>query len=199
MAKEEEKKEEAPAEVKPKSKKKLIIIIAVVVLLLGAGVPAFMMMSGGEDKKAAADGEGHEEHAEEEHGGKHYRLAKLDPFIANLGENTAFVKVTMLIEYDPEILENSGSGHGGGGAYGAGGSGGGDGAESTALPPVMKAREPVIRDSILRVLASKKTAEVLTGEGKEKLKEELIEAINEATGLEQGPVVNIYFTEFIVQ
>ena len=40
---------------------------------------------------------------------------------------------------------------------------------------------------------------ILTKEGYEKLKEELMEGINEAIGLDEEPIVNIYFTEFIVQ
>ena len=63
----------------------------------------------------------------------------------------------------------------------------------------MQAREPMMRDAVIRVLSSKKAVDVLSPEGKEKLKEELVEAINEAIGLEEGPVVNVYFTEFIIQ
>ena len=193
MAAPEEEGEAKPAEeAKPKSKKKLIIIIAVVVLLLGGGAAAFLLKGG---KKAEnPEGEGAEEHKAE----VHYQLAKLDTFIVNLSEASAFVKVTMRIEYDPSILAAAeaaqhGEGHGGGGTSG-GGEGGGGG-----LPPLLKDREPMIKDAIIRVLASKRSAEVLTNEGKEKLKEELVEAINEAIGLEQPAVVNVYFEEFIIQ
>ena len=175
--------EEAP---KGKSKKKLIIIIVAAVVVLGGG--AFFMMGG---KKADTK---ETEHKEEE---KHYVSAQLDPFIVNLSESSAFLKTTLLVEYDPALLTSGEGGEGGGGAEG--GHGAGEGEKKAGLPPVMKAREPMIRDAVIRVLSSKKTADVLIPEGKENLKQELVEAINEAIGLPEGPVVAIYFTEFIIQ
>ena len=198
MAKEEnEAQPEAQAtEAKPKGKKKLIIIIGAVVLLIVIGGVAVLFLSGG----SKTEGEG-EEAAKEEHEPVHYMQARLEPFIVNLSESTSFVKVSMVLEYDPKILERGG-GHGeGGGGYGGGGSGGGGEGEGGGggLPPVMKEREPMIRDAVIRVISSKKSAEVLTVEGKDKLKEELLEAINEAIGLEESAVVNIYFDDFIIQ
>ncbi len=64
---------------------------------------------------------------------------------------------------------------------------------------MMAGREPMIRDAIIRVLSSKTTDDLLNTEGKERLKEELIEAINEAIALDEGPAVGVYFTEFIIQ
>ena len=43
------------------------------------------------------------------------------------------------------------------------------------------------------------TAEANTAEAILSATQELIEAINEAIGLDEGPVVNSYFTEFIIQ
>jgi flagellar protein FliL len=57
----------------------------------------------------------------------------------------------------------------------------------------------MIKGAIIAVLSSKKASELLTRTGKETLKDELIEAINEALGLDESPVVNIYFKEFIIQ
>ena len=88
----------------------------------------------------------------------------------------------------------SGSGGGGGGEHGAGGE-----EKKGGLPPLMEGRKPMIRDAVIRVLAAKKTVEVLSPDGKESMKQELIEAINEALGLDEGPVVNVYYTEFIIQ
>ena len=190
---EEEKTEGAPAEeVKPKSKKKLISIIAVVVLLLGGGAGAFLMM-GGEKKDPAHE----EEKAREEV--LSYATVELDPFIVNLSENSSFLKVKILLEYDPSLVGGaSGGGAGGAGGTGGGHGGGGAGGEK-GLPGIMGEREPMIRDAIIRVISGKKAAGVLSLEGKEQLKEELIEAINEAIGLDEAPVVNLYFVDFIVQ
>ena len=190
----EEKKEGGEeAAAKPKSKKKLFIIVGVVVLLLGAGIPVMFLGGGSEEKK--------DEHAAEEEVVKHYATIALDTFIVNLSANSAFLKVGMILEYDPEIFdkaaahgEGGGSGHGGGASGGEGGEG-----EGAAMPHAMAERQPMIKDAILRILSSKKAEDVLTVDGKEKLKEELIEGINEAIGLEEEPIVNIYFTEFMVQ
>jgi flagellar protein FliL len=191
MSSEEKKEGAEAAEAKPKSKKKLFIIIGVVVLLLGAGVPV-LFLGGGEE----ANKEGHEV---EEETPKHYQTMALETFIVNLSANSSFLKVGMILEYDPEILDKASlGGHGGGEGHGGGASGGGGGEEASGHP-LITARQPMIKDAILRILSSKKAEDVLTVDGKEKLKEELIEGINEAIGLEEEPIVNIYFTEFMVQ
>lgn len=187
----EEKKEGEEGEEKPKSKKMLIIIIAVVVLLLGGGGAAVVLMSGGEEHAEGDEGVHEIEETVE------LATVELEPFIVNLSEQTSFLKVKLLIEYDPELL-NMGHAHGGGHAYGGGGSGGGGEAEA-GLPGVMADREPMMRDAIIRVISSKTPKEVLTSEGKELLKEELVESINESLGLDEPAVVNVYFLEFIIQ
>ena len=63
----------------------------------------------------------------------------------------------------------------------------------------MAARETQIRDVIIRILSSKHADDLLTQDGKERLKEELLEGINEAVGLEEPAVTGVYFTEFIIQ
>lgn len=184
--------EGAEAAAKPKSKKKLIIIVAAV-LVLGGGGAAFALMGG---SKAPAEGEEHAQ-AEEEH--KHYATAQLDTIIVNLSENSSFLKVKMTLEYDPEIVAKAEGGAEGGGEGGGHGGGGAGGAEEGGLPHFITAKEAFIRDAIITVLSSKTPAEVLSVEGKETIKEELIEAINGAIGLEEGPIVNVYFNEFLVQ
>ncbi|MEJ5300795.1 MAG: flagellar basal body-associated FliL family protein [Thermodesulforhabdaceae bacterium] len=56
---------------------------------------------------------------------------------------------------------------------------------------------PRIRDVILTVLSSKEFDEISTLPGKMTLKKELITKIN--ASLKTGTVINIYFTEFLVQ
>ena len=202
MAQEKEKEEgqeeqkEAPA--KPNSKKKLIIIgAAVLVLAVGGGAAA--MVLGGKSAAKNVKKPGVEERPVEEEV-KHYRTAELDTFVVNLSEAASFLKITIIVEYDPAILARGESGgDSGGGGHGGGGSGGEGEASGGKLPEAMKSREPMIKDAIIRVLSSKKPADVLSMDGKEQLKEELMEAINEALGLEEGPVVAIYFKEFLIQ
>ncbi|MBN8549722.1 MAG: flagellar basal body-associated FliL family protein [Deltaproteobacteria bacterium] len=174
----------------PKSKKKLIIIIAAALVLVGGGA-GFFLMSG---KKAADEhAETEDAHSEEE---RHLASAELPSFIVNLSETTNFLKVKLLVEYDPEVLAKAG------GHAEAGGGGGGHEKESKGgegLPGALGQRQPMIQDAVIRVLSAKKAADVLTVEGKENIKEELVEAINEASGMEEPPVVAVYFMEFIVQ
>lgn len=198
--KKEEKKEEgkggeaaAEAVAPKKSKKKLFIIVgAVLVLILGAGVPMFLMGGGEKEGEEGADAH-HEEHTE-----KHLSTAALDTFIVNLSETGAFLKVKMLLEFDEAPLkkaEEELAKHGAGGGEGGGHGGGG----ASGLPGYLGHREPMIRDAIIRVLATKKSTEVLSSDGKEHLKEQIIEAVNEAVSLEEAPVQQVYFTEFIIQ
>lgn len=58
-------------------------------------------------------------------------------------------------------------------------------------------RLPQIQDHIIIVLSSKKMKEVVSAEGKFKLKETILSRINMM--LASGSVKNIYFTEFVVQ
>ncbi len=187
---EESGKEEAAA---PKSKKKLFIIIGGVVGLLILGIVLSLVLGGKKPEEGAA--------AKPVETVKHYATVPIPTIIVNLSESASFLKVGLLIEYDPEIIARAEPAAGGekGGGHGGGASGGGEEGGKGGLPGPLAKREPMIKDAIIRVLASKKASELLTTEGKEKLKEELIEGINEASGLEEGPVVAIYFTEFIIQ
>ena len=55
----------------------------------------------------------------------------------------------------------------------------------------------LVRDTILSVLATAQPDELLRLEGKRRLKEELLKALQER--VPQLPVENVYFTEFLVQ
>lgn len=187
-----EKKEEAAAPAAaPKSKKKLLIIIIAAVVILG-GAGGFFLLGGKKAEEKA------EEHTEEKP--PDLRLAKLEAFIVNLSESKSFLRCTLLLEYDANILATvggaaEGEGHAGG-EHGGGGEGGGS---DDALPALLKPKEPILRDAILRVMSSKKIDDVLTTDGKDRLKSEIIEAANQALGFEEAPITNVYFTEFVVQ
>jgi flagellar FliL protein len=187
MAEKEEKKEgeEAP---KKKSKKKLIIIVVAVLLLAGGG--AFFLLGG---KTEEGD------KTEEVEKAKVYKTAKLDPFIVNLSEAKSFLKVAILMEYDEELLHKfTGGAEGGGKGHGGGGSGGEAVAEG-GFPPAMMEKEPRIKDKIISILSSKTPADVLSSTGKQALKDEVLEGINEVLEFPEPVVVALFFTEFIVQ
>lgn len=59
------------------------------------------------------------------------------------------------------------------------------------------ARRPVIDDIVTTLMSSKTFNEIATIEGKQTLKQELMAAINDTLGY-QG-VINVYFTDFVVQ
>jgi flagellar FliL protein len=58
-------------------------------------------------------------------------------------------------------------------------------------------RLPQSRDSVLTVLSSKNSRDLMTSEGKNALREEIKEKINHL--LTETKVKNIYFTEFVIQ
>jgi len=199
------------AEGEKKKGSKLPLILGLVVLLAGGGGAAWyfglLPFGGG----AAADAE----HAEEGHGaaaegGDHGAAAGAH------GKPAAKAK-------DAHGGGGGGGGHGGGGGgHGAAGDVGGmrpldpflanlaDENTSRYLklslqvefvdaepPAAFDARRPQIRDVILTLVTSKTFADIRTAEGKERLREDVIDRINHV--LAQDAVKSIYFTEFIVQ
>ncbi len=190
---EQEEGTEKPAEgVSGRNKKKIIIFATAGVLLLVLGIGLPLMLMGGSDGDEAA----HEQEVIPE---VVYKRAKLDTFIVNLSDPKRFLKTTLLLEYDPNLLPTEG-GAGGGSGHGGGGSGGhGAPADPTALPAEMKEKEALVRDAVIQVLSSKRAEDLLTNQGKSSLKEELVEAINTALDFPEPSVVAVYFTEFIIQ
>ncbi len=61
----------------------------------------------------------------------------------------------------------------------------------------MASKSPIIEDAIISICSSKKSTELMTIEGKEKLKAELIERIKKL--VKEPEMVNIYFTDFVMQ
>ncbi|MBM4244993.1 MAG: flagellar basal body protein FliL [Deltaproteobacteria bacterium] len=189
------------AEREKKKGSKLPLILGLVVLLAGGGAAAwhFGLLPFGGDAPPDA------EHAEEGHGaaaeggdhgaaaGEHGKPAAkakgshggggghgaagdaggmrpLDPFLANLAdENTSrYLKLSLQVEF-----------------------------VDSEPPAAFDTRLPQIRDVILTLVTSKTFADIRTAEGKERLREDVIDRINHV--LAQDAVKSIYFTEFIVQ
>lgn len=175
--------EEGQEEGGSKSKKKLFIILGIVFLLLGAGVPAAFFFMGGEPEESLT-----EEEPEDE-----IRLSsfELDPIIVNLSQNSSFLKATIVVEYDEAIVDSLRE----------------DMGEAPPAEPVADGEPPDLlvkrvhhmRDSVIGILSSKTPKDVLSATGKERLKDEIVEGLNDASALDEGPIVAIYFLEFIVQ
>lgn len=172
-------------------KKKLIIIIVAALVLIGGGAGAFLAMSGGKEAQK-----------EEEEKPRVLKTLAMDTFITNLADSdrVVYLKLVMVLEYDEELIKKASdaiaAGGGGGGGHG-GGAGGG--AEKAGPPVIFETRMPMIKDALYGLLAVKQSSEIRTAEGKERLKEEILEAVNTALGLEEPAVVAVYFSEFIIQ
>lgn len=190
-----EKSEEAPAaegEGKKSGKKKIIILVLLLLILGGGGAGAFLFLG-----KSKGDAKGKEEHQEEHKA--HLVMSPLEPpFIVNLADSGSYLKATIWLEYDVDRSKKLEEESHGGGGHGSGGSGGGD-KGPPPLEGILKTKEPLIKDAIIRVLSSKTIDEARSTALRDALKGELVEAINEVITEEEGPVTNVIFTEFIVQ
>lgn len=192
--------EEAPeggegAPAPKKAKNKLVIIIIIAVLLVGLiGVGGYLAVSmlggkkaakgGAEESAPAAEGEHgggapKEEAKGAEHGGgggeaggegKMGVLVSLDPFIVNLASEGGkrYLKVVMQLEMARPDMTNE-----------------------------VTNRMPQIKDAIITVLSSKSAEELLTIEGKFRLKEQVLTRVNNL--LTAGVVKNVFFAEFVIQ
>lgn len=173
MAEEKEKTEGAE---QPKKGKTVIIIVAVVLVLLIAvgGALAFLMLKGGEE-----EGGGDKAHAakaaDKKKGGHGDDLVAgpmfaVDNLIVNLvSEGGArYAKFSVALELDAQ-----------------------------ELAPEMLAKKAIVTDIVISVVSSKTAEELMNIKGKEGVKNEIMEKVNER--LKDGRVKNVYFTNFVVQ
>lgn len=191
-AKDAKKKDEAAVEAPPppksSKKKMLIIIIAAVLVLLVIGVGATVVIL--RLKAAAAGDNGGAAHTEQKAADTpEYKLdpskppvyVNLDAFTVNLqsdsGEQYLQVVATLQV-VDDKVGER------------------------------LKQYMPQVRHEFLALMSGKKPAEVTTQEGRLQLADEMKEVANEVLGYqaprrkskdEVGPIVAVYFTQFIVQ
>ncbi len=203
MAEEENNEEnQEGAEPKKGKGKLLIIIIAAVVLLAGGGGAAFFLMSGGDDKKPAPQGEATGEGADAAEGGAAGGEAKKEgeasataegetkeddkkeedttirfgatyqfkPFHVNLGNplQNHYIRLEVALEYKGEDPQKA----------------------------EIEARLPQLRDAVLSV-ASEKTREFLLGpDGKDQLRREMLNRINQYM---DRKVEAVYITDMLIE
>ncbi|MDD5451062.1 MAG: flagellar basal body-associated FliL family protein [Desulfovibrionales bacterium] len=175
---EKEKKEaeevEEAGEEKPKKGKlfSLIIIVVIVLALSAGGYLAYTMYIGPkfihQEKKAAVAKEKKTEGAE-----KVGIFLPLDPFIVNLlidGEGTRYLKMKIDLELE---------------------------GEDEKVKAEAEKHIPQLRDTIIMLLTSKTYEEVMTLEGKIRLRDEIIIRANHYLG--KNKVKGVYFSEFVIQ
>jgi len=171
--------EEEVVEKKAKGNTVLIIVVALLVLLLiGGGAAAFFLL-GSNDEEASApvaqqqDAGKPEKKKSSKKSTDHLTIGPMYPmaqFVVNLLSESGnrFLKVAVDLELSDAKLQ-----------------------------PEMDQKKSLIRDIIIRTFSSKTFEEISTLKGKDKLKDEVLEKINE--NLSDGQVKNIYFTDFVVQ
>jgi len=156
----------------------IIVVVLLVVLLLGGGAAAFFLLGSHDEEAAAVAPSSHDTKVEKKKSSSkkstdHLAIGPMYPmaqFVVNLLSESGnrFLKVAVDLELsDPK------------------------------LQPEMDHKKSLIRDIIIRTFSSKTFEEISTLKGKDKLKEEVLDKINE--NLSDGQVKNIYFTDFVVQ
>jgi len=168
---EEEEGEGTSPEKKGGSKVLLIVIALLLLALLGVG--GFLMFGSKDTGKGEGEAGTSTKEVELEEVQDPLKLGEIvafEPFIVNLsGEGgKRFLKVTMQVEMNKKKLAEE-----------------------------VNNKMPQMKDMIITVLASKTVDELLTIEGKFRLKEQLLTRIN--SNLKTGVVKNVYFVEFVIQ
>ncbi|MDD2382762.1 MAG: flagellar basal body-associated protein FliL [Sulfurospirillaceae bacterium] len=177
------KPEDGDIVVEKKSKKNTVLIIVIallVILLLGGGLAAFFLLGSHDEQPTAheaGDTTRQEAKIEKKKSSKkstdHLVIGPMYPmtqFVVNLLSESGnrYLKVAIDLELS-----------------------------DIKLQPEMDHKKSLIRDIIIRTFSSKTFEEISTLKGKDKLKDEVLDKINE--NLSDGQVKNIYFTDFVVQ
>ncbi len=145
----------------------IILILVAVVLLAVAGGGFFFFVASG---NKAQDTEAQEEvkKKKEEKPKVFYQFE--DSFIVNLAETNAerYLKVTPVFEVESEDVQNE-----------------------------ITEKLPQIKDILITIFSSKTLDEVTTLSGKDRLKQEIIDKVNEV--LAKGKVTRVFFSDFVIQ
>jgi len=184
-----EPKDKAAAGAAPKKSKMMLIVILLLVVVAGAGgFFGWKHFKAKADTTANATASGHDEEEssdeekpkkgkkkkkkEKEHG-EEGATVNFEPFLVNLADKEAsrYVKTSIRL-----LVANKES------------------AETIAKGETLM---PRMRDTILTLLSTKTAEEMTSNEGKEKLKKEILEKVNEY--LPEEGAEDVFFTDFVVQ
>ncbi len=174
---------------KKRGKGKLIIILIVILLLVGVGIGVKMFVLGGKKKAPAkkeapkvAQQEATAPPPEPESYGpvseSNLSPVVIGPLIVNLADvgGDRYLKIKLVLLEVPSAAKKI---------------------EKKKEKTGISLQDAIIRDTIISVLSSKTSDDLLSVSGKEELKNELITAINQA--LHKNLVRKIYFLDFIIQ
>jgi len=178
----DEEKEESTEEEKPAKKSNMgmiIVIVLLVFILIGGGIAAFLFLSDdGDDSESGSDvkTEKVQKKKSKKHNAKNEDLLNIGPmypmdqFIVNLlsDRGSRYLKITMDFELESEEMAQE-----------------------------LDVKKPVFRHLIIRLLSAKTFEDIATPKGKDRLKSEILDRVNEV--LNDGEIRNIFFTDFVVQ
>ncbi len=144
-----------------------IILILVAVILLAVAGGGFFFFVASGNK--AQNTETQEEVKKKEEKPKVFYQFE-DSFIVNLAETNAerYLKVTPVFEVESEEVQNE-----------------------------ITEKLPQIKDILITIFSSKTLDEVTTLSGKDRLKQEIIDKVNEV--LSKGKVTRVFFSDFVIQ
>lgn len=150
----------------------ILLIAAIVLALSGGGYAAYVLYIGPKFLSPNAKTQSGKKASKPGAGEKMGILISLKPFIVNLIDEkaTRYLKITIDIE-----LESN----------------------EEAVKAEAEKRVPQLRDTIIMLLTSKRYEEVMTLEGKLKMRDEIISRANQF--LRKERIKNVYFSEFVVQ
>jgi flagellar FliL protein len=163
----------AAAAAAPKKSKQLLLIIVAAVVVVGGGAGAWLFLKpGAKPDKDAAAKSGHEATAVK----AAPQYFKFEPaFVVNFGEqgNTRFLQVGLeAMSRDAAVVE------------------------------AVKASEPAIRNDLVLLYSSQKYDELLSADGKEKLRQSTLTTIRKIVaeeGVKPESLEGVYFTSFVIQ
>ncbi len=115
-------------------------------------------------------GKGGEENTAASEEKKNTSIVALDPFVLNLSDRGRYLKVTIQFEVSDETYTE-----------------------------LVKEKTPQLRDTIITLISSKSINAISSPEGKFQLKDELLFRANQVMGLDKDVLINLYFTEFVMQ
>ncbi len=167
----DEKEKEQGQEEKKKKPLLMFIIIGVVVLLAAAGGAYFLLFSGPSEEEIAKEvAQEQAQKAIGEVAPKIGVMMELQPFVVNLADPKArhFLKTTITLELRTEKDKER--------------------AEKLL---------PMIRNDIILLLSSHTVEDVITMEGKIRLRDEIVARISRIIG--ENRLINVYFSQFVVQ
>ncbi len=155
----------------PQTKKLMMIIVIISVLFMGIMGAGFYVIW---NKVTPPDPDASEEQNKNTDGDKNATeikpLCSLDAFVVNLSDQgeTKYLRTKMDLEVTNEDTNAE-----------------------------LKKRLPQVRNAILMIIPERTSKELKTMEGKNTMRNEIMECLN--SFIKNGQITNIYFTEFVIQ